>query len=157
MITLVGIRFLSFIASLTMISIRLDVPQPGVEIALVLYRIEPGIYWEVPSGACQTDAQGECQIRVNAESLRDRAGFFRGHLLVNETRRSIIWPGGVLRVELSMNEAPRENPYDYLDSDEHPVQQKQTKGISVIPAILSILAMVATVMVYRAARKQKAG
>lgn len=71
-----GIRFILFIVTLSMVKV-LDVPQSGIEIALILYRIEQDTYWEVPAGNCVTDIHGECEIEVK-EVIRGQDGFIRG-------------------------------------------------------------------------------
>ncbi len=152
-----GLHLLSVLASLVMISVRLDVPQSGVQISLTLYRIEQGAYWETPAGSCETDAQGQCELQVT-RIIRGRDGFLRGYLSANEIKRAVIWPGGRVEVVMSLNEPPHDNPYDYLSTQDHPIQiQPPAQQISWIPAVLAVLAGMATFAAYRAAKKQKVG
>jgi hypothetical protein len=144
----------SVMAALAMISVRLEIPQEGVQISLVLYRIEQGIYWEIPAGSCETDTLGQCEIQVT-KIIRGRDGFLRGYLMMNGIRRAVIWPGGDVEVTLSMSEPPHDKPYDYLSSEDHPVIIKQEAGyLAIIPALLAVLAGIVTFMAARAAKKQ---
>ena len=142
------------LSMLAMISVRLDVPRSGVQISLVLYRIEQGIYWEIPAGSCETDPLGQCEIQVTKD-IRGQDGFLRGYLSANGIQRAVIWPGGEVDVVMSLSEPPHDNPYDYLSTQDHPVLVKQeARRFALIPAVLTILAVLATFMAYQAARKQ---
>jgi hypothetical protein len=132
----------------------LEIPQAGVQISLVLYRIEQGIYWEIPAGSCETDTLGQCEIQVT-KIIRGRDGFLRGYLMMNGIRRAVIWPGGDVEVVLSMSEGPHEEMYDFLSTQDHPVIVKQEASrFTIIPALLAVLAGIVTIMVIRATKKQ---
>jgi hypothetical protein len=148
------IHMFSVMAAIAMISVRLEIPQEGVQISLVLYRIEQGIYWEIPAGSCVTDSQGLCEIQVT-KIIRGSDGFLRGTLMMNGIRRAVIWPGGDVEVVMTLSEGPHENMYDFLSTQDHPVMVKQeAQRFTIIPALLAVLAGIVTIMAARAAKKQ---
>lgn len=107
--------------------ILLAPPQAGVEIRWVEYR-QTGWVWEThPGPACQTDAQGMCQITTRAAAWPD--GLVRGYLdLGAHGARPLIWPGGEFSVSVPVRAngqvvAALEASYDHLTGSQPPVVQ----------------------------------
>jgi len=79
-------------------------PVEGVRVVLYLYDIQEETAYEIPIGSCRTDAEGDCSISVPDNAPRDAAGMFRGSLQVGDLgRRSLIWPGGKIYVEINVD------------------------------------------------------
>ncbi len=150
------LKILLIILTTSLVHIRLDPPVQNAQVDLILYRIEGKTFWEIPAGSCRTNEAGECQIRL-AREIRDRAGFLRGYLLTNGVQRPIIWPGGVLNVEIPLV-IQRDEAYDYLETPQAPaVVYQREKRIAWLPILLAGLAAWVTFLAYRAAKKQEHG
>jgi len=138
----------------SLVNVRLEPPIQNARVELVLYRIEGETFWEIPAGACRTDENGECQIRLPRE-IRDRAGFLRGYLQANGVQRAVIWPGGALNVEIPLIIA-RDEAYDYLETPQTPaITYRREKRITWIGLLLSGLAAYGVYRIHRAAKRQE--
>lgn len=138
----------------SLVHVRLDPPAPNVQVELVLYRIEGEVFWEIPAGNCRTGETGECQIRLPRE-IRDRAGLLRGYLLTNGVQRPVIWPGGVLDVEISLT-TQRDEAYDYLETPQTPaIEYRRERRVFWLPLLIAGLLAFLIYQAYRAAKRQK--
>lgn len=82
-------------------------PVSDVTVTLLIYKFdEHGTTVEIfPSGSCITGQDGRCEIVVNVSAPKDASGFLKGALDLGERgKRSVIWPGGLLEVPITLNQ-----------------------------------------------------
>ena len=103
-------------------------PLANVNVTLFLYQLGEGKALAVPMESSRTEEEGRCQLLLPADAPRDQSGFFRGYLVIEDYgNRSLLWPGGVLTVNVWLNAAGRgldiagHPPYDWQKPDADPV------------------------------------
>lgn len=62
-----------------------------------------------PLATCTTDAVGTCTL-VLTSAPTDASGFIRGSVLVRESRRPVLWPGGALAIQIQQDVLGHVNP-----------------------------------------------
>jgi|GEM_PF-1962643 hypothetical protein len=96
-----------------LILISLVPPIAGLPIELVVFHPEQGGWREEPLSRCETSFDGTCILHGETSPWED--GLVRGYLVVGEYgRRSILWPGGELSLQIQIESlAVEEGPYDH--------------------------------------------
>jgi hypothetical protein len=84
-------------------------PVAGETVRLHVYRYDYSAspnqvnVTDLDAGSCTTGADGYCDIWLLPGMPRGASGFYHGALEVRGILRSILWPGGLLKVNLNLD------------------------------------------------------
>ena len=136
-------------------------PLANVNVTLFLYQLGEGKALAVPMESSRTEEEGRCQLLLPADAPRDQSGFFRGYLVIEDYgNRSLLWPGGVLTVNVWLNAAGRgldiagHPPYDWQKPDADPVAVEvlstPRSQVGKVAAVLVIVGVWLGIVLWRA-------
>ena len=134
----------------------------GATATLLIYQFDKhGTTVEVfPSGNCVTDQGGRCEIVVDPNAPRDAAGFLKGALDLGEHgKRSVIWPGGLLEVDIKLNQAGKVQ----VDTEAGPFDNDPPATLTIIQPrpplygwgiLLAGIVLIVTFVLYRRSKRK---
>lgn len=138
-------------------------PVPDVAVTLLIYKFnESGTTVEVfPSGNCATGQDGRCEIVVSTDAPKDASGFLKGALDLGEHgKRSVIWPGGLLEVQIKLNPSGKIQ----TDTEAGPFDNDKPADLTIIQPrpqfylvgiVLALIVVIVTFVLYRRAKGKR--
>ena len=117
-------------------------PVAGAGVMLVLYRFGETLE-AVPSGACQTDAAGQCRMSVT-DPPRRASGWIEGEVIARAYgQQKFGWAGGPVTVTLQLTAdgilptvpAPLGGPYDDATPPPETTPAGQTPSVMVVSSL----------------------